>query len=160
MQNIRKWGAYVGAGAVIFALAGCADRNKNGQPDSTATVGEISNSVENAADKMAPAVEKAGETVANAASNAGQAVSNAASNAGQAIAGAAEAATMTPKVKTALGAAPGLKGSKIDVDTNGTKDSIALRGTVTSASQKTLAERIAKQNAPSYKILNQLTVAK
>jgi osmotically-inducible protein OsmY len=160
MQDIRKWGAFLGAGAVILTLAGCADRNKNGQPDSTATVGEVSNSVEAAGDKMAPAVEKAGEAVSNGVSKAGEAVSNGVSKAGEAVTGAAEAATMTPKVKTALGAAPGLAGSKIDVDTNGTKDSIALKGTVKSASQKTLAEKIAKQNAPAYKILNQLKVAK
>ncbi|RYG59161.1 BON domain-containing protein [bacterium] len=147
MLNIRKWGAYMGAGAVIFSLAGCADRNKNGQPDDVATSGEVSNAVDSAENKAAPAMERAGDAASNAASSAGNAIS-----------GAAEVATVTPKVKTALGANKGLDGSKIDVDTLPEKDSIALRGTVKTAAQKTLAEKIAKNNAPGYKVVNQLKV--
>lgn len=171
MQNIRKWGAYLGAGAVIFTLAGCADRNNNGQPDSAATTGEVANSVDSAGDKMegatenaasaaGNAAENAGDAMSNAASNAANAASNAASSAGAAIGNAAEAATVTPAVKTAIGANAGLKGTKIDVDTLGAKDSIALRGKVASAAQKKLAESVAKKAAPGYKIVNQLTVGK
>ncbi len=171
MQNIRKWGAYLGAGAVIFTLAGCADRNNNGQPDSAATTGEVANSVDATGDKMAGATENAasaagnaasnaGDAMSNAASGAGNAMSNAASSAGNAISNLAEAATMTPAVKTAIGGNNGLKGTKIDVDTLGSKDSIALRGNVKTAQQKTLAEGVAKKAAPGYKIINQLKVVK
>lgn len=165
MQNIRKWGAYLGAGAVIFTLAGCADRNNNGQPDSAATSGEVANSVdaagnkmEGAADNAAAAAGNAADAAGNAADNAVSAAGNAASNAGSAISNAAEAATVTPAVKTAIGANAGLKGTTINVDTLGSKDSIALRGKVKTQAQKKLAESVAKKAAPGYKILNQLTV--
>ena len=64
------------------------------------------------------------------------------------------------QVQTALDTNPGLKGVKINADTLGSKDSVALRGKVKTASQKTLAEALAKQNAPGYKIIDQLTVVK
>lgn len=160
MQNIRKWSAFLSAGAVIFALAGCADRNKNGEPDSPATSSEITNSVDSAGEKMSGAASNAASAVSNAASNAAPAVKNAVSDAGKSLSNAAEAATMTPKVKAAILANNGLKNTNIDVDTLGTKDSIALRGEVKTPAQKALAGSIAKKNAPGYKIINQLTVIK
>lgn len=177
MNNIRKYTAWLGAGAVMITLAtGCADKNNNGQPDSVATNNEIAGSTENMADaagnttsNMADAagnvadaagnkMDNAGTAMANGAETAADATGNAVSGAGKSLSNLADAATMTPKVKTALGANAALKGSDINVDTLGSKDSIALRGTVTSMAQKTLAESIAKKEAPDYKIINQLTM--
>jgi osmotically-inducible protein OsmY len=149
MINTRKLGAYIGAGAVIFTLAGCADRNKNGQPDSVATEGEISNAAGAAANKVEPALDSAGNAISNAASSAGKAITN-----------AGETAGVTSKVKAAFGANAGLKGSTIDVDTNAQTNAVTLKGSVASQAQKALAEKIAKQNAPGYKIANQLKAAK
>ncbi|HEX9996256.1 MAG TPA: BON domain-containing protein [Abditibacterium sp.] len=151
MQNFRKMGAFLGAGAVIFSLAGCADKNGNGQAESPANPDNVSGAVKDNLGDTANAVGAGAEKVGDAASNA-------ASGAGAAIANAGEAATLTPKVKTAIAASAGLKGTNINVDTLGSKDSIALRGKVKSASQKTLAESVAKKAAPGYKIVNQLTV--
>ncbi len=170
MNNIRKMGAFLGAGAVIFSLVGCADKNGNGQAESPMSannaegavkdnLGDTANAASGAVDGAANAVSNAGSAMSNAASGAAGAVSNAASGAGQALVNAGEAATMTPMVKGAIDVNPGLKGVKINVDTLGAKDSIALRGNVKSAAQKKLAESIAKSKAPGYKIINQLTVA-
>ena len=160
MNNIRKYTAWLGAGAVMITLAtGCADRNNNGQPESLATNNEIAGTTENSMDATGNAMDNAGTAMANGAETAADATGNVVSGAGNALGNLADAATMTPKVKTALGANAALKGSKIDVDTLGSKDSIALRGTVTSMAQKTLAESIAKKNAPGYKVVNQLTMA-
>ena len=170
MNNIRKYTAWLGAGAVMITLAtGCADKNNNGQPDSMATSNEIAGTTDNMADaagnttsNMADAagntMDNAGTAMANGADATGSKMDNAVDGAGKTLSNLADAATMTPKVKTALGANAALKGSDINVDTLGSKDSIALRGTVTSAAQKTLAESIAKKEAPDYKIINQLTM--
>ena len=72
----------------------------------------------------------------------------------------ADAAVMTPRIKTALGATAALRGSSIDVDTLGSTNSVALRGTVTTQAQKALAENVAKRNAPGYRIINQLRVSR
>lgn len=149
MLNTRKLGAYIGAGAVIFSLAGCADRNKNGQPDSIATENEISNAAGAAANSVEPALENAGDAAKNAATTAGNAISN-----------AGETAAITSKVKAALGANAGLKGSTIDVDTDAKANAVNLKGSVATQAQKGIAEKIAKQNAPGYKINNQLKAAK
>jgi len=141
MQNLNKWGAWLGAGAILFTLAGCADRNKNGQPDDVATSGEVAKSV-----------DKAGEAVEGAADKAGEA----AKEAGKKMEGAGAAAITTPSIKTALGAQKALDGSSIDVDTNGETKTVTLKGSVKNAAQKTLAEAVAKKNAPGYKVVNQL----
>jgi len=150
MQNYGKW---IGAGAIALAalstIAGCTDKNNNGQPDSPATTEQI---------------DKTASNMANAASNhvegAVNAVSNDATKTGKAIEGAADAAVNTPKIKLALVNNPSLAGSNIDVDTNGEKNTINLKGTVKNAAQKTLAASIAQKMAGAqYKISNQLTVA-
>lgn len=166
MNNIRKYTAWLGAGAIMITLAtGCADRNDNGQPESMATTEEIANTTksgvdatENSADAAGNNLNGAGNAMANGANTAVDATGNAVAGAGNAMSNMADAATMTPKVKTALGANPALKGSNINVDTMGSKDTISLNGTVTSEAQKKLAESIAKKNAPGYKIVNKLTM--
>ena len=131
-MTLKKLSALLGVVAVI-GVAGCADRNGNGQPDSPATGAEINNSL-----------GKAGDATNNAVSGAAGAMKN------------VDDAAMTPKIKTALGANAALAGSDINVDS---KDSgITLSGTVKNPAQKSLAEKIAKQNAPTYKITNNLKV--
>ena len=167
MNNIRKYTAWLGAGAVLITLAtGCADKNNNGQPDSVATSNEVAGTTSNMADaagnttsNMADAAGNVADAAGNKMDTAGTAVANGAMAAGSAIAGAGDAAIYTPKIKTALGAEKALAGSNINVDTMAAKKTIALRGTVKSAAQKTMAAAVAKKNAPAdYKIDNQLTM--
>lgn len=150
MQNYGKW---IGAGAIALAalstVAGCTDKNNNGQPDSVATGAQVDKSVAN----MANAAE-------NHVDAAAKDVSNAATNTGKAVGGAADAVVETPKIKTALLNNPSLAGANINVDTKGEAKTINLTGTVKNAAQKTLAASIAKKEAGAqYKINNQLTVA-
>lgn len=176
MKNLNKWAAWMGAGAIMLSLAGCADRNDNGQPDSVATNDEIASTtkegvdnVDAGADKMGNAMANTGNALAkgadtavdktgNALANTGNALAKGADKMGDAVTGAGAAAVLTPKIKTAIGAAAALKGSRIDVDTNGNTKTITLKGTITSAAQKNLASNIAKQNAQGYKIVNNLTM--
>jgi len=135
-MNMKQWGALLSAVAVI-GVAGCADRNNNGQPDSAATPGEVNKAVDNAGDATGNMVDAAGNKVGGAGD-------------------AASAALMTPKIKTALGQNASLAGSKIDVDS--LPEGITLSGTAKNATQKKVAGEIAKKNAPAYKINNNIRV--
>ena len=161
MQNYGKWiGASAIALAALTTVAGCTDKNKNGQPDSPATTEQIDKTVSNMSNAAAENTKEAGAAVENAASSATNAVSNAATNTGKAIEGAADAAVQTPKIKTALANNASLAGSNINVDTKGVANTINLTGTVKNAAQKTLAGKIAQQSAGAgYKVNNQLTMA-
>jgi osmotically-inducible protein OsmY len=65
----------------------------------------------------------------------------------------------TIDVKTALLSDATLDASQIDVDTYADRKLVVLRGTVPTAAQKDEAGRIARQEAPGYRIDNQLTIA-
>ncbi len=144
-------------------LAGCTDKNKNGQPDSVATDSQIKNSVENAGkkvenavDKMKPAAQDAAKKMEKAADQMKPVVEDATKSA----ANAAEAGVTTSKIKLALENEPGLRGAEINVDTMPAKNTVALRGSVITIGQKALAEKITKVRAPGYKVVDQLTLAK
>ena len=70
----------------------------------------------------------------------------------------ANAAKETADIKTALMAAENIPSMDIDVDTNAAAKTVTLSGTVRTADQKAEAERIAKREAPDFKINNQLKV--
>lgn len=166
MNNIRKYTAWLGAGAIMITLAaGCAGPNDTAAEnvgsaavDSTANVADAAgDTTTNVADAAANNLEPAGQAIENSADAAGTNIAQGAAAAGDAVAGAGDAAIYTPKIKTALGAEAALSGSKINVDTLSDKKIIALSGTVKSNAQKTMAEAIAKKNAPTnYTIQNEL----
>jgi predicted small secreted protein len=65
----------------------------------------------------------------------------------------------TVDVKAALIADGRVDASNINVDTSASTKTVVLKGTVTTAEQKALAEKIAQEQAKGYKINNTLTVA-
>ena len=166
MNNIRKYTAWLGAGAILITLAtGCTNKDGDAVPDATenvvggaaSTTANVAGAMDNTASNMAAGADNVATAAGNKMENAGTAVANTAVAAGGAVAGAGDAAIYTPKIKTAIGAEKALMGSTINVDTIAAKKTIALRGTVKSAAQKTMASAIAKKNAPAdYKIDNQL----
>ncbi len=151
MQNIRKMGALLGAGAIMLTLVGCGG-NADGGNSGSDVANAASNNLGETANAAANGAAAVGNSVAGA--GAGKMVANGAANAGKMM----DAATLTPQIKTAFGGNKALNGSKIDVDTAGT--TVTLSGTVTSAAQKTLAGSIAKQKATGYTITNNLKVGK
>lgn len=147
MKHTTTWTKWLGIGAItLVAASGCADRNKNGQPDSVATGAE-----------MDKAAEKTGDAVAGAADKAGDAMSSAASTVAKAGKNLDDAAVITPKINAALAANKSVSALAINVDTTDT--GVTLSGTVKNATQKNVAGQIAKKNAPGYKIMNNLKVA-
>ncbi len=157
MNNIRKYTAWLGAGAIMITLAtGCAGPNDTVVENvASAAVDATGNVAEGAVDATSNVVDAAGNNIAPA----GQVVENSAEAGVSNVEALGDAATYTPKIKTALGANSAMAGSSINVDTMGEKNTIVLSGTVTSQAQKDLAESIAKKNAPGYTIDNQLTMA-
>jgi hypothetical protein len=100
------------------------------------------------------ATRDAGRDAAAAAKEAGRDVSGAVGTAGRSAAGAME----TFDVKQALMRDDGVDASDINVDTDGNRKVVVLKGTVTTAAQKNRAEQIAAREAKGYRIDNQLLV--
>lgn len=67
-----------------------------------------------------------------------------------------DAATITPRVKTALVNNAALRGTILNVDT--TDSTVTISGSVQTSAQKALAAAIARKNAAGYKIINRLRV--
>lgn len=156
MQNYGKW---LGASAIVVTslvgVTGCADRNKNGQPESVATTDEIANSTEGAASGVAGAVDNSVDAAANKMSGAGAAISNSVSGASTAVGGALN----TGKIKSAILANPSLNSTKNEIDVTSKGNQVMLNGMVQNEAQKKLAGSIAQKNAGgSYKVMNNLKV--
>jgi osmotically-inducible protein OsmY len=94
----------------------------------------------------------------NAAERAGDRVANETKDATRTVGATLDAAAQTMQIKTALIDADNLDANNIDVDTNAANKTVTLRGHVASASQKAAAERIAKEKAPDYRVVNSLVV--
>jgi len=62
------------------------------------------------------------------------------------------------EIKTALFADKSVDAGGINVDTDGATKTVTLKGHVPTAAQKATAERIAKNKAPDYTVVNDLIV--
>jgi len=94
----------------------------------------------------------------NAAERAGDRVAQETKDATRSVGATLDAAAQTLQIKTALIDADNLDANNIDVDTNGSTKTITLKGHVSNASQKAAAERIAKEKAPGYRVVNSLVI--
>ena len=95
---------------------------------------------------------------ANAAERAGDRVGQETKDASRSVGSTLDAAAQTMQIKTALIDADNLDANNINVDTDGSTKTITLKGHVQNASQKAAAERIAKEKAPGYRVVNQLVI--
>ena len=94
----------------------------------------------------------------NAAERAGDRAAHEAKDMGRSVGATLDAAAQTMQIKTALIDADNLDANNIDVDTNASTKTVTLRGHVPSASQKAAAERIAKEKAPDYRVVNNIAI--
>lgn len=173
MHNYRKWGVWMGAGAVLLTLGAGCDNNQATEPVAATdpradaevgevvdNVGETGKAVENAGEAVAEGAAEAGKEVAQGAEAVGKEVAQGADKAAEVVGDAAQVVTTTPDVKAAILANDSFTAlaNDIDVDTNADARTVVLRGSVNTNDQKSLAESIAKKEAPNYKITNQLAV--
>lgn len=126
---IFKWSALVGVIA-LAGTAGCVDRNNDGTPESAPTNEEVNQAVERTGNAAEDAVETAADVSQNAA--------------------------ITGKINAAYAADSSLSALAINVDTTENNKTVTLSGTVATADQKLLASKIAKDQAPGYKVVNNL----
>jgi osmotically-inducible protein OsmY len=96
----------------------------------------------------------------NAAERAGDRIAQESKDATRSVGNTLDAAAQTMQIKTALIDADDLDAGAIDVDTDGAAKTVTLKGHVPSAAHKAAAERIAKQKAPEYRVVNNLEVRK
>lgn len=94
----------------------------------------------------------------NAAERTGDRMANETKDATRSVGATLDAAAQTLQIKTALIDADGIDAGGIDVDTNADMKTVTLKGHVPTAAQKTAAERIAKEKAPEYRVVNNLEV--
>jgi osmotically-inducible protein OsmY len=132
MKAGKAWFGTLGAVTLALVTYGCEN------------TGKAKEETREAADATADAAKRAADKAGNAAGEAGDAI---------------HAGKQTFDVKAALTADTSIDASHIDVDTNGDTRTVTLKGTVPTAAQKAEAERIAKEKAEGYTIVNQLTVA-
>ena len=92
----------------------------------------------------------------NAAERAGDRVAKETKDATRSVGATLDAAAQTMQIKTALIDADNLDANNIDVDTDGATKTVTLKGHVPTAAQKAAAERIAKEKAPDYRVVNNI----
>lgn len=159
-QNWFKHAMPVAAVAGLLALAGCADKNNNGVPDSFAKdAGDQANKMLDEGKKRAAAAGKKLEAETKPAlESARKSVADAAKNPDKAAANLSAATTVTPKVKAAIFATDALRGLPINVSSVGSSKTILLTGTVKTHRQRLLASKVATESGSGFKVQNKLVV--
>jgi osmotically-inducible protein OsmY len=107
-----------------------------------------------AADRAVEETRDAANAVADATREGADKAANAAREAGSVV----DAARQTAEIKTALIADKSIVALHIDVDTDAATKTVTLKGSVPTAAQKMAAEKVAREKAPAYTVVNQLTI--
>ena len=135
-RGVRRLSMWIGVAALAASTAACDNTAAGLKRDA-----EINS--KKAAIKAGEAADRASEATAAAARSATD---------------AAEAAAQTMSVKTALVADKRVTAKDIDVDTDRATRTVILKGHVPTDEQRSIAEHIAVERSPGYKVRNELTV--
>ena len=114
--------------------------------------------VEEDTEKNTAAAREEGREVGQPIERAGERAAEATKDATGTAGASLDAAAQTMQIKTALIDADNLDANDIDVDTDGATKTVTLKGHVPTAAQKAAAERIAKEKAPDYTVVNKIDV--
>jgi hypothetical protein len=154
-----KWWTAAAFSVALFA-AGCTPEARQDVSQAGEKMGQAT---EKSAQGTAEAMKKAGEKMETGAEKAAQATKEGAQQVGEAVGGAAKPMQMTPKVKGALVADKQIDASTLNVDTDVNTKTVTIKGTQATAQKKALVTQVAakavKEADPSYKVVNQVTVA-
>jgi hypothetical protein len=134
------------AGALACGAAACERDARRTEPAADDRAGQAPSATD--------ATRDAGRDAGAAAREAGRDTSGAVGTAGRGAAGAME----TFDVKQALMRDDGVDAGDINVDTDGNRKVVVLKGTVSTLAQKNRAEQIATREAKGYRVDNQLVV--
>jgi len=142
------------AGLALVATAACDNTAAGAKKDAEIAAEDTKRASEKAAEASADAARDASD----ATKRAGEAVAEGTADATKDAAAATSAAATTTSVKSALMADKAVDASKIDVDSDGKTKVVTLRGSVASEAQRASAERIARDKAEGYTVVNRLTI--
>jgi len=161
--------------SVALFAAGCTPEARKDVGEAGQNVGQAAEksaegtaqAVDKAGQKMEAGAEKAGQKMEAGAHKAAEATKEGAAQVGEAVGGAAKQVgkpmQMTPAVKGALVANKQIDASTLNVDTDANTKTVTIKGTQPTPEKKTLvtqvAEKAVKETDPSYKVVNQVTVA-
>lgn len=174
-QSLTAGLAIAGASAVLLACSPSARATASPEPYASPSpyaspvsgdvVDKARSGAEEAGDKIKDAAQKTGEVIKETAQDVkreakpvakdvGQKVKEGAQKTGEAL----DATKQHLDVKAALLADKNVDASHIDIDVNKDTKTLYLRGTVPTAAQKALAEKIARDKADGFAVRNELTV--
>ena len=145
----------------VSLFAACQNTARGVEQDTernTAAAKEASAEARQEAREANAEVKEEAREAGNAMERAGDKTAHESKEASQSVGATLDAAAQTMQIKTALIDADDLNANDIDVDTNGETKTVTLKGHVPTAAQKTAAERIAKQKAPDYRVVNQIQI--
>jgi hyperosmotically inducible protein len=151
MKKMTVLPALLLAAATMAVTTACENTRAGAEKDTEVAAEKARQAGDRAADATADAARKAEPAVRDA----GEAVAEGTA----AVKDAAETSTTTAQVKSALLADTRVDASNIDVDTDTTRRVVTLRGSVPSATQKSTAERIARDKAEGFQVVNDLRIA-
>ena len=133
-----------------LSLAACSNTAAGVKKDAEVNADKAATAADRAEDKADAAADRAEPAAREAAADTKEAARDAS--------GAVKAAVETVDVKSALMADRTVDASHINVDTFHETNTVVLKGSVKTATQRDEAARIAAAEAPGYRIDNQLTV--
>ena len=145
---------FVFAGLALVATAACDNTAAGAKKDAEIAAEDAKKASEKAAEATADAARDASD----ATKRAGEAAAEGAADATADAAASTSAAATTTAVKSALMADKSVDATHIDVDSDGARKVVTLRGRVRSEAQRSSAERIAQAKADGYTVVNHLTV--
>ena len=116
---------------------------------------KVAQETKEAAGKMSDEASAAGAKIGEAAKDTGHAIKEGAKE----VASEVDAKAQKVDVKTALLADRSLDASRIEVETDASTKTVTLKGSVPTQVQKAHAERIAREKAEGYKVVNRLAVS-
>lgn len=151
----------------VSFFAACGNTARGVEQDTKANTAEVKQEAREANVEMKQEAREANAEIKQEAREAGNAIERTGDkiaaetkDATRSVGSTLDAAAQTMQIKTALIDADDLNANDIDVDTNGAAKTVTLKGHVPTAAHKAAAERIAKQKAPEYRIINNLVIRK
>jgi osmotically-inducible protein OsmY len=138
----------------VSLFAACQNTARGVEQDTEKNTAEAKQEARDANAGVKQEAREAGQAMERAGERAAQESKDAT----RSVCATLDAAAQTMQIKTALIDADNLDANDIDVDTNGATKTVTLKGHVPTAAQKAAAERIAKEKAPDYTVVNQIEV--
>ncbi|MDX1932483.1 MAG: BON domain-containing protein [Capsulimonadales bacterium] len=146
---------------LMLTVTGCQNTAEGIAQDTNRNTQVVAEETREAGQKIEEGVEQTGAAVKEGAETAGAAVVTGAKKAGEAVENVGERSEDLTRVKAAFAANAKLSAFQIDVDTMADGTGVVLKGSVATAEEKALAERVAKQTLEQgKKVQNQLTVGR